>query len=127
VLDQVSDKINSGINTTSRAQLDRVDENLIKSALKKMKSNKRDAVFDTVSDCYINGPPELVSHLTKLVRMYIAVSHQLRFGRSWAVTTKLNWSCLNHFPCSNACSNCFFGLASACASSCFAHAGGGKR
>ena len=72
VLDQVSERINSGINTTSKAQLDRIDENLIKSALKKMKSNKRDAVFDTVSDCYSNGPPELVFHLTKLVRMYLS-------------------------------------------------------
>ena len=45
-LGEISGKINSGID---RVQLNRVDENLIRKALKKMKSNKRDAVFDTVS------------------------------------------------------------------------------
>ena len=71
-LGEISERINSGIDNMSRAQLDRIDEELIKKALKKMKSNKRDAVFDTVSDCYINGPPELVSHITTLVKMYLS-------------------------------------------------------
>ena len=71
-LGEISDRINSGIDNMSRVQLNRVDENLIRKALKKMKSNKRDAVFDTVSDCYINGPPELVSHITTLVKMYLS-------------------------------------------------------
>ena len=48
-LGEISDRINSGIDNMSRVQLNRVDENLIRKALKKMKSNKRDAVFDTVS------------------------------------------------------------------------------
>ena len=64
-------RINSGINETSKVQLKKVDENLIRNALKKMKSNKRDAIFDTVSDCYINGPPELISHITRLVKMFL--------------------------------------------------------
>ena len=71
-LEDISDRINSGINDISKAQLRRIDENLIRSALKKMKSNKRDAIFDTVSDCYINGPPELVSHITRLVKMFLS-------------------------------------------------------
>ena len=71
MLEQVSEKINSGINIRSRSQLDRIDERLIRSALKKMKSSKRDAIFDTVSDCYINGPPELVTHITNLVKMFL--------------------------------------------------------
>ena len=57
----------------SRDQLDRVDDNLIKTALKRMKSNKRDAIFDTVSDCYINGPPKLVSHMTRSVKMFLTM------------------------------------------------------
>ena len=71
-LGEISDRINSGIDNMSRAQLNRIDEELVKKALKKMKSNKRDAVFDTVSDCYINVPPELVSHITTLVKMYLS-------------------------------------------------------
>ena len=34
-----------------------------------MKANKRDAIFDTISDCYIHGPPQLLSHLALLVRL----------------------------------------------------------
>ena len=49
-LDEVSDRINAGIDEMSRGQLDRVDDNLIKTALKRMKSNKRDAIFDTHTD-----------------------------------------------------------------------------
>ena len=57
-----------GINSLSLTRLNRENEELIRSALK---YNKRDAVFDTVSDCYINGGSELVSHLTTMVRMYL--------------------------------------------------------
>ena len=53
-------------------QLNRVDEDMIREALKRMKSSKRDAVFNTVSDCYINGPPLLISHLTSLVKLYLS-------------------------------------------------------
>ena len=54
------------------SQLERVNEDLIREALNKMKGNKRDAIYDTVSDCYINGPPELISHLTSLVKLYLS-------------------------------------------------------
>ena len=52
--------------------LNKVNEVLIGEALKKMKGNKSDSVFNTVSDCYTNGPPELISHLTTLVRLYLS-------------------------------------------------------
>ena len=52
-------------------QLDKVTEKLVKQALNKMKSCKRDSLFDTVSDCFINGPPELVKHLTSLIKLYL--------------------------------------------------------
>ena len=51
--------------------MDRINEKLIKTALKKLKANKKDEVFDTVSDCYINGPTQLTSHIKNLVQMYI--------------------------------------------------------
>jgi hypothetical protein len=52
-------------------QVNRIDENLIKQALKLMKSNKRDAMFDIQSDCITNGPPALVTHLTSLIKTFI--------------------------------------------------------
>ena len=70
-LNQVSDLIQSNISETSVYQLDKVTEKLVKQALNKMKSCKRDSLFDTVSDCFINGPPELVKHLTSLIKLYL--------------------------------------------------------
>ena len=52
--------------------MDRIDYKVISKALKKLKSNKRDALFDTVSDWYINGPSELTSHITRLVKLYLS-------------------------------------------------------
>ena len=70
-LEEISDKIKTGIGVTSLEVLKRIDNKLIVRALSKMKSNKRDAIFDTVSDCYVNGPSELIWHITNLVRMYL--------------------------------------------------------
>ena len=53
------------------SQLYLIDEALVKKALVKMKANKRDALFETVSDCYINGPSELVQHLTAMIKMFL--------------------------------------------------------
>ena len=37
-----------------------------------MKEKKNDAIFNITSDLYLNGPPELITHLTNLIRMYLA-------------------------------------------------------
>ena len=37
-----------------------------------MKGDKGDAIFDFQSDCLIDGPPEVVTHLTNLIRMFIS-------------------------------------------------------
>ena len=34
-------------------------------------SSRIDAIFDTVSDCYINGPPELLKHLTTMIKIFL--------------------------------------------------------
>ena len=59
------------IGPHSKPQVDRVTEDLVREALKKMKTQKSDAIFDTVSDFYINGPDNLVAHLTALVKLYL--------------------------------------------------------
>jgi hypothetical protein len=71
-LEEVSSRINASINEESSAQLDRINEDTVRDALKLMKGNKHDALFDIVSDCFIHGPPELVTHLTTLLRLYIS-------------------------------------------------------
>ena len=51
----------------------------MREALKKMKTQKSDAIFDTVSDFYINGPDNLVAHLTALVKLYLQHGSVLYF------------------------------------------------
>ena len=53
------------------SQVHRIDEDLIRKALKLMKSNKNDALFNIQSDCIINGPPALIQHLTSLVKSFV--------------------------------------------------------
>ena len=72
-LENVSDGINAKITGDSAAaQIDRVNETSVGEALKLMKANKQDALFDIVSDCFINGPPELLTHLTNLLKLFIS-------------------------------------------------------
>ena len=60
--------------------LNKINEHLINDSLKIMKPKKSDSIFDTVSNYYINGPSELTSHLTKLIRAFLVhgkVSNQI--------------------------------------------------
>ena len=52
----MNDELENEVELEGHAQLDRINEELIKEALKMMKPNKKDAIFDTMSDFYINGP-----------------------------------------------------------------------
>ena len=52
-------------------QINKIDSNLIKKALKMMKSKKADALFNIQSDFIINGPPALIMHLTNLVKSFV--------------------------------------------------------
>ena len=59
--------------------MNRVTEDLVREAFKKMKCKKSDSVFDIMSDFYINGPEELVSHLAALIKLYLQHGHVPRF------------------------------------------------
>ena len=70
-LENISRDLEENINAQSQYQVDRVTKDLVKEAMRRMKPKKSDAVFDMVSDFYINGPEELVSHLTALIKMFL--------------------------------------------------------
>ena len=53
-------------------QVNRINEKVVMQALKQMKGNKSDALFMFQSDCLINGPPELVTNLTYLLRSFVS-------------------------------------------------------
>ena len=52
------------IGPDSFPQIDKVPEKRIRKALNSMQGHKRHAILVTISDYYINGPPELIFHLT---------------------------------------------------------------
>ena len=68
---QLQEELNSKISSADIRDINRIDCNLIKEALARMKGNKSDAIFDFQSDCLINGPPELVSHLVQMIKTFI--------------------------------------------------------
>ena len=44
----------------------------MKKGLERMKGNKSDSLYNFQSDCLIHGPPELITHLTNLLRLFIS-------------------------------------------------------
>ena len=70
--EETTNSINTSVTNESAVQLDRVNEAVIIEALKHMKANKHDENFTIASDCFINGPPELVNHLTNLIRLFLS-------------------------------------------------------
>jgi hypothetical protein len=71
---QISDlqeELNSKISDADISDINRIDINLIKLALHRMKGNKSDALFNFQSDCLINGPPELLNHLVHMIKTFI--------------------------------------------------------
>ena len=68
----LQDRLNQNISSQDISEVYRVTESVVKQGLKLMKGNKGDAIFDFQSDCLIDGPPEVVTHLTNLIRMFIS-------------------------------------------------------
>ena len=68
----VHEKVISSVNDQSLVQLERINEKVVKEAINLLKPCKSDAVFEMSSDYYLNAPPELVSHLTKLIKLYLS-------------------------------------------------------
>ena len=66
--DQLSSDIHAGVHQSSTVLVDRITTDLVKDALGSMKKSKNDALFNFQSDCLINGPEELVIHLTNMLK-----------------------------------------------------------
>ena len=48
-----------------------INDNVVREAIAKIKPDKRDCLYNAVSDQYRNGPDELIHHLTKLIRAFL--------------------------------------------------------
>ena len=53
----------------------RVTPDLIKEAVKKVKPNKSDPMYDFTSDCLKNAPDSLFTHLSNVLRSYLTHAH----------------------------------------------------
>ena len=72
--EQITDlknRLNRKISSQDMVEVNRITESVIRQGLKIMKANKSDAIFDFQSDCLIEGPPEVVTHLTNMIRIFI--------------------------------------------------------
>ena len=54
----------------SQLRHDQINENIVRRAISLLKPNKRDAIYDMSSEYYHNAPPELTTHLTRLLQLY---------------------------------------------------------
>jgi len=52
--------------------MERINEKVVKEAINLLKPCKSDAVFEMSSDYYLNAPPELIFHVTKLVKLFLS-------------------------------------------------------
>ena len=68
----LKDMLDQRINNRDMFEVYRITESVVRQGLKLMKGNKSDAMFDFQSDCLIEGPPEVVTHLTNLIRLFIS-------------------------------------------------------
>ena len=70
-LEEIKRTVNNELDSNCESILARVNDRLIDQAIKKLKPRKRDALFDTISDCYLNGPMNLTTHITNLIKLFI--------------------------------------------------------
>ena len=67
--------IEAKISGDSSEEVMRVTPDLIKEAVKKVKPNKSDPMYDFTSDCLKNAPDSLFTHLSNILRSYLTHAH----------------------------------------------------
>ena len=67
----IKDSIDENVAEEEIAEVMLVNEELIREALKKMKRGKGDVIFNYSSDCLMNSPDILHTHLANLLRMFL--------------------------------------------------------
>ena len=71
--------INAEIGNEPKVEIDRINPNLIKEALKNIKPNKSDSVCDFSSDFLKNAPEILFVHLAAMIRAFFIHGHVSSF------------------------------------------------
>ena len=69
--EEICDQINSDANNCDPSFVDKINDKLVREAMTHMKENKKDSLFSFTSDILINGPTNLISHLTNMFKMFL--------------------------------------------------------
>ena len=67
----MEEDINRAVDEHSIADVNKINEAIVREALKQLKTGENDAVFDLQADCLTSGPDILVTHLTNMLRAYV--------------------------------------------------------
>ena len=78
-LRKLEQKISSNINNTSVQCVERVTEQVLAEASKKLKAGKTDPILEITSDCIINAPHILFNRLSVILRSYLTHGHVSSF------------------------------------------------
>ena len=71
ILDDLQGTLEAKIQAGDIFEVNRVTDDVVKQALSRMKGGKNDGIFDFQSDCLVNGPPILVTHLANMIRSFL--------------------------------------------------------
>ena len=69
--EDIKDTISASIGAWSMVDVDRITDDVVKKALKRMKNGKNDGLYDIQSECFSQGPEALTKHLTHLLKTFI--------------------------------------------------------
>ena len=71
----MSKVLDSKISGKSVAEVEKVSPDLVKEAIKHIKPDKSDPMYDFTSDCLKNAPDELFIHLSNIIQSFLVHSH----------------------------------------------------
>ena len=77
--EELREDLENQIAPDSLIDVFRVDDDVVKLALGKMKSGKSDGQYSFNSDCLINGPPELIRSIVNMFRSFLIHGRVPRF------------------------------------------------
>lgn len=70
-LKSIKEEINRNLSETELKEIEKIDKDIIKEALNKIKTNKSDPVFDFSSDFLKNGPDLLYEQLANIMQQFL--------------------------------------------------------
>ena len=74
-VESIHTSINHTINADSMAEVMKINSEIVKEAMKKIKPNKSDPIFDFTSDFLKNAPEVLFEHLALILRSFMVHGH----------------------------------------------------